>query len=245
MREDAKDFMEVARFELSGADHDGILNMDQTLLPFSYHPNTTLDSKGVREVITKCSTNDTKRATLAASVTGSGKLLPPFLIFKGVNNGRIAQKEIPSYPEGCHYACQKKAWMDEDMMYIWIELVLIPWVQSRPACRILYLVLDSYRVHMMPAVCAKIRSLGIKIIHIPGGCTWLCLPVDIGVNRPIKQAMTEQWDAWMIDQGIDVETPTRELVAKWVVGTYSRLDDEGEARQKLANSWMKEGFEWF
>ena len=40
----------------------------------------------------------------------------------------------------------------------------------------------------------------------------------------------------MIDQGIDVETPTRELVAKWVVGTYSRLDDEGKARQKLANT---------
>ena len=69
MREDAKDFMEVTKFELSGADPDDILNMDQTPLPFSYHPNTTLDSKGVREVITKCSTTDTKRATLAASVS--------------------------------------------------------------------------------------------------------------------------------------------------------------------------------
>jgi hypothetical protein len=30
------------------------------------------------------------------------------------------------FPEGGHYVCQKKAWMDEEMMNKWIDLVLVP-----------------------------------------------------------------------------------------------------------------------
>ena len=37
--------------------------------------------------------------------------------------------------------------------------------------------------------------------HIPGGCTYLCQPVDVGVNRPIKNKMTENWEDWMFDAG--------------------------------------------
>jgi hypothetical protein len=35
---------------------------------------------------------------------------------------------------------------------------------------------------MMAGVVTRIQILGVEVVHIPGGCTSLCQPVDIGVN---------------------------------------------------------------
>jgi hypothetical protein len=109
MEKEGYDFMDVVNNETAGVNRDDIPNMDQTLLPFSYHLSSTLEQKGAKTVTLAAST---KRATLAASLTGSGKLLTPFLIFKGEKNGRIGKKELSKHPEGCRCACQKKALMD-------------------------------------------------------------------------------------------------------------------------------------
>jgi hypothetical protein len=112
---------------------------------------------------------------------------------------------------------------------------LIPWKESHQAGRLLYLVLDSYRVHMMGSIVEQIQSLDIKVLHIP----------HIGVSRPIKQEMADQWEEWMMAQGVgdgrDVVTPSRELVSSWIVGMYSRLANE---TAKLAHACMKKRFEY-
>ncbi len=82
--------------------------------------------EGTKTIHVCTSTTDTKHVTLAATVMGSGKLLTPFLIFKGKANGRITSKELQTYPKECIYTCQEKARVDESMMNTWIDLVLIP-----------------------------------------------------------------------------------------------------------------------
>ena len=64
-----------------------------------FHAKKTLEVKGSKTIQVHASTRDTKRVTVAATVTTSGKMLPQFMIFKGAPN---------------EYACQKKAWMEED-----------------------------------------------------------------------------------------------------------------------------------
>jgi hypothetical protein len=245
--EDSADFIKNMRPIVAGRDPDDVLNMDQTPIPFSYHSKKTLEKKGAKTVHVRASTTDTKRATLAAAVTGSGELLPPMLIFKGKKDGRIAKKDIKKYPVGSFYACQPKVWMDEEKMHEWINLVLIPWIKTRRAINphaVLLLLLDSYRVHMMGPVVQRIQSLGVEVQHIPGGCTYLCQPVDVGINRPIKRAMEEQWEEWMYNGGGikdgEAMTPSRELVAEWVIGTYKKI-----TKETGKNAWMKKGYEWF
>ena len=135
------------RQKIIGMDPDDIVNMDQTPIPYSYHSNRTLKKKGVKTIHVRLSTADTKRATLAATVTASGKLLKPMLIFKGQANGRIERSEFQTYPENCVYAMQPKAWMDEKMMHTWIDDVLIPWKQTRNPVIIPLLTLDADRLH--------------------------------------------------------------------------------------------------
>jgi hypothetical protein len=131
---------------------DDILNMDQTPIAYSYHSNKTLDTKGSRTIHVRTSTTDTKRVTVTVTVTVSdGKMLPPFMIFKGAPKGRIASCEFVTYPATGKYACQRMAWMDEDQMHAWIDLVLTPYKEERdqrdPDGPPPILILDAYCVH--------------------------------------------------------------------------------------------------
>ena len=98
-------------------------------------------------------------------------------------------REFPTYPEGLEYTCQENAWMDERVMLLWVEKVLKPYVEVAPDGIIPTLFLDSYRCHMMSSVVDLIQALGVEVEHIPGGCTYLCQPVDVGVNKPFKKQL--------------------------------------------------------
>ena len=60
---------------------DYILNMDQTPVPFTYNARKTLEIVGRCAVHIRIATGDTKRATFAMTVTASGKVLKPVIIF--------------------------------------------------------------------------------------------------------------------------------------------------------------------
>ena len=73
------------------------------------------------------------------------------------------------------------------MKNLWVDLVLVPWKETKELGVFALLILDPNQVHIMGAIINRIKVLGIEIQHIPGGCTYLCQPVDVGVNR-------EQWE---------------------------------------------------
>ena len=54
----------------------------------------------------------------------------------------------------------------------------------------------------MGSVVTAIQNLGVEVEHIPGGCTYLCQPVDVGVNKPFKKLIRDKWEQWMISEGI-------------------------------------------
>jgi hypothetical protein len=99
--------------------------MDQTPIFFLMTPKTTLQTRGSKTVSVHTSSDSTKRITVAVSVTASGSMLPPLLIFNAKPNGRV-EKELANFPPGAHYTVQKNAWMDERVMLMWVEVILEP-----------------------------------------------------------------------------------------------------------------------
>ncbi len=182
---------------------------------------------------------------MAVMITGDGTVLPSMIIFMGKHNGRIARSEFTTYPAGHHYRCQEAAWMDEQVMLAWVEEVLAPHVAMAPEDIIPLLILDSYRCHMMASVVSKIQELGVEVMHIPGGCTSLCQPVDVGFNKPFKSLVRKMWINWMIAEVFQEGTtslPTRRNVAVWVDKAMAKMR---EKRQIIKNAWLRTGFEWF
>ncbi len=244
---ESKDFIAMMKARRYGKNKDEMINMDQTPIAYSFHTKKTPESKGTKTIQVRASTNDTKRVTVAATVTASGKMLPPFMIFKGAPHGRIATREVVTYPAREIYACQPKAWMDEVQMHAWIDIVLKPYkdeIDARnPGGQPPVLILDSYRVHQMGSVVNRIQSMGIEVIHIPAGCTYLCQPVDVGINKPLKNAMRERWEAWMVSDGIvdgKAKEPSRKQVADWLVDAYTNIP-----QQVGQNAWLMTGYSWF
>ena len=72
-------------------------------------------------------------------------------------------------------------------MLQWVEQILKPYVDIAPEDLVPILFLDSYRCHIMASVVNEIQTLGMEVEHIAGGCTYLCQPVDIGMNKPYKK----------------------------------------------------------
>ena len=181
-----------------------IINMDQTPIFFTCHSKKILKWKGTKSVHILTSRNDTKRATLAVFVFADRSNLPPILIFKGTQNGQIAKKELSNFPPGCKYFCQENGWMDERVMIEWIENIFKPFIETALENVVPLPVLDSYQCDMMTSVVETIQQLGVEVEHIPGGCTSLCQPVDVGINKAMKMLVHNDWEDWMLDSGINV-----------------------------------------
>ncbi len=182
---------------------------------------------------------------MAVTIAGDGTVLPLMIIFKGKHNRRIARLEFTTCPAGHHYCCQEAAWMDEWVMLAWVEVVLAPYVPTAPEDIIPLLILDSYRCHRMASVVSKIHELGVEVKHIPGGCTSLYQPVDVGFNKPFKSRIQKMWINRMITKGVQEGTtslPTRPDVTVWVDKAMAKMK---EKQQIIKNAWLKTGFEWF
>jgi len=99
---------------------------------------------------------------------------------------------------------------------------------------------------MMASVVSQIAMLGIKAIHIPGGCTGLCQPLDVGINKPFKARVHRQWEEWMmdlIDTTNEVRDATREEVVEWATAAYWEMAITKKGI--LRNAWRKTAYDWF
>ena len=206
---------------------DYIINMDQTPVFFNMSSKYTLELLGERSVNVRASKNEgsTSRATVFLSVTASGKFLKSLVVFRGTANGRVS-KEFDEYDKGALYQAQEKAWCDERVMLYWIENILRPYIADMPnipenPIRPV-LMLDRYSCHLMDTVKTQIADLGIDVLYVPGGCTSLAQPLDVGINKPFKDRIRAKWNVWMEHQtemhGEDYQPKVpRWLVARWIV----------------------------
>jgi DDE superfamily endonuclease. len=162
----------------------------------------------------------------------------------GKPGGRI-ERTFNNFPAGAYYTVQENAWMDERLMLQWIEEVLTPWAQDAPDGIVPFILLDSYRCHMTPAVTRAMDEIGVEYIHIPGGCTGLCQPVDVGINKPLKDRMVRKWEEFLMDNREEevrgkIRSPSREELAQWIVDSVHNLDV-----QLVKNAWLGPGFSYF
>ena len=62
---------------------DYTINMDQSAVYFSMHERRTLSVRGVRTIFLRKPKDDSKRVTVAFTITASGLQLTPMIVFKG------------------------------------------------------------------------------------------------------------------------------------------------------------------
>jgi hypothetical protein len=179
--------------------------------------------------------------TALLAVCADGQKLPPLIVFKGKPGGSIAS-ESKNYPIGAHFIVQENAWTDERVMLHWVTTVLKPYIEKAPPGIVPYLLLDKYKCHYQGSVANAIEELGVEWDIIPGGCTGLVQPIDVGIGKPWKNRMRYKVEDWMMDRDTQRVKPheVRALVAKWSVECWSDLPVD-----VVFNSWRHAPFSYF
>ncbi len=183
---------------------------------------------------------------MALTVTAAGNFLTPMIISKGKKDGFIPRRKLPTLNPTSIYACQDAAWMDEWCMLIWADEVLSAYLAANPPPEGVQpiLFLDLYQCHMMALVMSKVEQMGVHVIYILGGCTGVCQPLNVGINRSFKARCRRLWEEWMtalIDATNKVRDATHQEVSEWTAAVFWDM----VGTRILRNSWRKTGFDWF
>ncbi len=224
------------KIRLLGVDCSDVYNADETNMYFSPQPTSTYAPRGSRTVSIK-GADSSSRCTVMLGASMTGKKLPPFLIFRGKNErtGHIKRElaKRDGYPDDMEYGVQQKAWMDEALMLEWMEKIWQP--ETQHSNKVTYLILDEHRAHLTSAVRKAFADCNTEVDIIPGGYTSKLQPMDVGLNKPFKGYVSDNFTDWLIINRN--KKPTRQDVSAWILSGWNRLSE-----QIILNSFRGSGY---
>jgi DDE superfamily endonuclease len=104
--------------------------------------------------------------------------------------------------------------MNSRLMLDWIAKVIGPWVRSKNG-RPTIVILDEFSAHLTSNTKDALEALGCNLVTITGGYTWLLQVMDVGLNKPFKNYLRDDYNCWQ--EGANVfDTPDRTDVAVWI-----------------------------
>ena len=217
-----------------------IVNMDETSVYFEVKCNKTINMIGERTIQARRSGSNSKRVTVLLAVAADGTKLPPFIVFKGVPHGKIESSLDEILPDGMFGCCQESGWMDEMKSQLWISKVWLPYVKDTNES---FLLLDSFKCHLLESFTSKLLDCGTEYEHIPGGLTSQVQPCDVGINKPFKTYMRQSYMNWCVEQYRElgkvasIPTPTRRELVEWVQTAWENISESN-----VRNAWHGSGY---
>ena len=170
--------------------------MDETPLPFEFLDGQTYADKGSHTVQVRGTRSgwDKRQATTLLCIFADGAMrVKPLILFKGAlaeNLTRSADKkrraaELARYDPRVAVQFNPNAYANESVLVNWITDMLVPALPTGPRL----LALDVAKFHKTNAVLDTLHSHDIIPAMIPPGCTGLMQPLDVAINKPLKDIL--------------------------------------------------------
>ena len=157
-----------------------IYNVDESGFPLSWTPKTILTKKGQKTPQALMAGSGRENITVQTCISGSGTLLPPYVVYKGE---RLMSNTTFGGPLASRYAVSHNGWMTEESFVDWLKALFIP---SLPPTRPVLLILDGHKSHITYEVREIARDNNIHLLKLPPHTTHLLQPLDIGVFNRMK-----------------------------------------------------------
>ncbi|RLN94042.1 hypothetical protein BBJ28_00026839 [Nothophytophthora sp. Chile5] len=91
--------------------------------------------------------------------------------------------------------------MDARGCKLWVEKVWAPYVAGQSNS---VLLLAESKGHLQGPFNRQLADMGTEVAVISGGYTCVLQPYDVGINKPLKDALRAQYDTWAAVQMVDL-----------------------------------------
>ena len=186
------------------------------------------------------------KAVLAGSM--SSDFFPPQIIYQGKTNRGLPYVEFPAVTYSANH------WCNEITMKDYVNKILLPYVKEKrnelklcvdhPAL----VLLDNFKPRCTPTLLKILDCSSISVILIPANCTDRLQPLDISVNKAVKDFLRSKFLEWFakllkcqlsgetakapVDLWLSVVKPEG---AKWMIAMYNYL----KSKPKIISNGFK------
>ena len=166
-----------------------VINWDQTAIQYVSISSWTMEQEGAKRV--EIARKDDKRQiTAILACTMSGDVLPPQLVYQGKTPRCLPQVE---FPKQWHITYTENHWCNEITMKQYISKIILPYVtQKRRDLKLsidypALVIFDTFKGQCTKELLCTLDDNNINVILIPPNCTDRLQPLDISVNKSVKE----------------------------------------------------------
>ncbi|KAF7330683.1 DDE superfamily endonuclease [Mycena sanguinolenta] len=217
-----------------------IVNTDQTQLVYQQGASSTWTQRGEKQVATIG--QEEKRAfTLVPSISASGKLLPMQAIFQGLTPLSCPSSDAPRYEEALklgYVMLPSKTstyWSTHETMHLLVDEIIAPYFDAvkaelgLPPSQVSIWLIDLWSVHKSQEFrnWMKKNHPTIIVLYIPGGCTGVWQPLDVGIQRLMKLSIKRCAHRDVVEEAlsqINAGKPPHEIKLDTTIGTLRDSD---------------------
>ena len=150
--------------------------------------------KGKKDINVITTGSEKAKLTALFGVTAANTRLPLLVILKG--------NRVPAFVKNMEDETLKiysndSAWMTEEIFLDWIDKI---WKPHSSRFERSLLVMDMFRAHKTQLVMTKLEECRTDVLIIPVGLTYYCQPVDVYINKSVKQRVRQLWQDYMTTQ---------------------------------------------
>jgi hypothetical protein len=182
------------------------VNSDQTQIIYTQGSSLTWMKRGAKQVSTIG--EDEKRAlTAVVSISCSGKLLPLQAVYQGATMKSCPRSMAACYNEcishGFQFECSKTDtyWSTHETMESLVDNIIAPYFEAEkkklglpPSQKAIWQI-DIWSVHRSERFQSwmKKQHPSIMLHFVPGGCTSILQPCDVGIQRVFKHSLKRSY----------------------------------------------------
>ena len=175
-----------------------VINFDQTGLNIVPTSDWTMEAEGSKrvEVIGK---DDKRQLTAALAGTLDGDFLPSQIIYQGTIPCCLPKYD---FPKNWHITYSPNHWSNEETMTEYVDNVMNPYIvekrrslnlsQDYPAL----VIFDNFKAQSTSAFLTQLDHNIINVVLVPPNCTDRLQPLDVSVNKAVKNQLRAEFQHW-------------------------------------------------
>lgn len=169
-----------------------IWNIDETGYTTVQKPKKIIAPKGQKQVGQITSGERGQLVTVCCAISGSGRSIPPFMVFPRVNFKTMMLTGAPPDSAG---TASPSGWMTSETFYLYLQHFTTH-VQCSQERKVLVL-LDNHESHISIKSLDFSKKNGIILLTLPPHCSHRLQPLDVSVFSSFKNACDLVAKEWM------------------------------------------------